>query len=236
MNGLHDTSKLCQIKSKLLCPENKRNAPDIYTFQESRSTPEVTKLWNQLLPGSVAYSHGSNRSRGVLLGVHPSSIVSLQSSIHDEDGRFVVAECRVDEEFFTVTSVYLEPSLNATQLKDILTDVSRIIDHFGHNRVMWVGDFNIAIHPKEDSSALRQQFDLNAHRNVLWPFMDDHELTDIWRAMNPFRNRYTVHMHIQGKHMSHYLLISSVDVELNLWTHRRSMKTLRGCNFELSFI
>ena len=31
--------------------------------------------------------------------------------------------------------------------------------------------------------------------------------------------------------MSRYLIISRVVVELNLWTHRRSMKTLRGCNF-----
>ena len=30
--------------------------------------------------------------------------------------------------------------------------------------------------------------------------------------------------------VSRYLLISWVVVELNLWTHRRSMKTLRGCN------
>ena len=32
-------------------------------------------------------------------------------------------------------------------------------------------------------------------------------------------------------YMSRCLLISRVVVKLNLWTHRRSMKTLRGCNF-----
>ena len=36
--------------------------------------------------------------------------------------------------------------------------------------------------------------------------------------------------------VSPYLLISRVAVELNLWTHKRSMKTLRDCNFELLFI
>ena len=41
---------------------------------------------------------------------------------------------------------------------------------------------------------------------------------------------------VKGGNMSRYLIISWVVVELNLWTHRRSMKTLRGCNFELSFI
>ena len=38
------------------------------------------------------------------------------------------------------------------------------------------------------------------------------------------------------KDMSRYLLISKVVVELNLWTYRRSMKTLRVCNFDLLFI
>ena len=37
-------------------------------------------------------------------------------------------------------------------------------------------------------------------------------------------------------YMSRYLLLSRVVVKLNLWTHRRSMKTLCGCNFELIFI
>ena len=36
--------------------------------------------------------------------------------------------------------------------------------------------------------------------------------------------------------LSRYLIISRVVAELNLWTHRRSMKTLHGCNFELLFI
>ena len=41
---------------------------------------------------------------------------------------------------------------------------------------------------------------------------------------------------IERMEVSRYLLISRDVVELNLWTHRRSMKTLRGCNFELSFL
>ena len=51
------------------------------------------------------------------------------------------------------------------------------------------------------------------------------------------------HSHIRPRipdiphmHVSRYLIISKVVVELNLWTYRRSMKTLCSCNFDLPFI
>ena len=45
------------------------------------------------------------------------------------------------------------------------------------------------------------------------------------------KTRLIFHLSYEFKDVSRYLIISRVVVELNLWTHRQSMKTLHGCNF-----
>ena len=106
--------------------------------------------------------------------------MSLKSSIQDDNGRYIVAECMLDNELFTIASVYLELSLNAAQFIDILQDIARKIDHFGHAKVLWVGDFNVVINPNMDSSAVTAQvLRKRPHRNNLYSFLDDHELTNV---------------------------------------------------------
>ena len=199
VKGLNNVDKLCKIKNHFLYPIRKEAVPNIYTFQESGPTPEVTCFWDAILPGPVAYAHGTHHSKGVLLGIHPSSNVSLKSSIQDENGHYIVAECMLENELFTIASVYLEPSLNAVQFIDILHDIARKIDHFRHAKVLWVGDFNVVINPNMDSSAVTNQvIRKQSHHNNLYSFLDDHELTDVWRAMHPFQSHYTVRSHWGG--------------------------------------
>ena len=70
----------------MLFPVDVKKRPDIYTFQESKSTPAVVLFPNNILPGQVTYSHAKDRSGGVVLGIHSSSSIVLRSSIEDPDG------------------------------------------------------------------------------------------------------------------------------------------------------
>ena len=136
--------------------------PDIYTFQESHSTQDSERFWNAALPGKVAYSHGTNHARGVLLGVHPNSRVSLVSTIQDEAGRYVIAECAVDEEWFVVVSVYLEPLLGPDQYNQILCEIAHKVEVFNHTRILWIGDFNVALDPDLDTTAITHKRDIHS--------------------------------------------------------------------------
>ena len=71
VNGLNAIEKLAKIKQRFLFPEDNSQIPDIYSFQETKSTPDVEVFWNSALPGKIAYSHDSRNSGGVLLGIHP---------------------------------------------------------------------------------------------------------------------------------------------------------------------
>ena len=126
---------------------------------------------------------------GVLLGLHPASPVSLKSSIQDPEGRYIIAECYVNEEFFMVAAVYFAPSLELAAFEGLLKDIASKIDFFGHPRVVWVGDFNVSINPNLDATSVLGRH--NIQRDKLLPFMDAHELIDVWRAMHPFDKRFT---------------------------------------------
>ena len=133
-------------------PEQRVNYPDIYTFQETRSSPDVVKFWKCVLPGKMVFTHGSSRSRGIILGVHPYSPVQIQSSIKDSEGRYVIAECKLNDELFTVVSVYFEPTIDPDNYSPLLTEISSQVNIVGNNRVLWVGDFNVALNPILDTT------------------------------------------------------------------------------------
>ena len=144
-----------------------------------------------MLPGQLTFSHGTPRSRGVILGVHSYSDISLKDSVQDPEGRYIVAECQLHEEFFTVVSVYFDPLISDDVLSQVLSDIARAIDSYGHNRIIWMGDFNSIIDPAVDSTRTRfRAFEIQ-RRLLLKEFRDTHDLTDVWRVMHPFIPRYT---------------------------------------------
>ena len=182
--------KLRKIKNRLLTPEDRRNTPDLYTFQETKLCVEYEKSCNAVLPGKVLYSPGSGGSKGVLLGIHPSSSLTFLNSIQDAQGQYIVAECGYETEIFTVVSVYLEPLMDPADYEKILKDIAKIVDGFGHSRVVFMGDFNVPLNKQLDSTTIT---DRNAHkRKILKSFLETHALTDVWRTVNPLALRYTV--------------------------------------------
>ena len=211
VNGLNNPNKCCKIANRLLRPEDKCNIPDIYTFQESRSTEEVVPFWNLILPGKKLYAHGSSTARGVVLGIHPASQVSVNSSFLDPEGRYIVAECFVQKEFFTVVSVYFEPSMTTSDFEATLKVITDKVAEYDHAQVIWTGDFNVVLDPHQDSTGTSHTY--NRRRSIMLPFIDAHDLTDVWRTMNPFKLRYTVRKKL-GTHDTlsrlDYFLVSPV--------------------------
>ena len=202
------------MRNRFLFPVDVDQFPDVYTFQESHSSPEMERYWNSVLPGQLVYSHGSSHARGVLVGIHSRFSLSLKSSVADPESRYVIVECMQGDECFTLVSVYFEPQITLELLVEILTTIAKKVDELGHNRVLWTGDFNIVLNPQVDSTAVSQKAPTGTKaraRKQLLPFIDEHELTDMWRAMHPFDIRYTV----QSKTLNTRCVHSRVDYYLS---------------------
>ena len=186
---MNSGDKLIKLRDRWLKPEIRTQTPDIYTFQESHSSPEVEKVWNLVLPGHVVYAHGPEGRKGILLGVHPGSPARIHSSVSDKEGRYIVANCEVKDERFTVVSVYIAPNYTVDMYRSLLNEIASCIEVFGNNRVVWAGDFNVCMSKTQD--CYRDHSVFEQRRRVLFPFLDAQELTDVWRSMHPFETRYT---------------------------------------------
>ena len=176
-----------------LYSQNNDLKPDIFTFQETHSMAEVQASWaNEFGRGyKVFMSHGTNASKGVLLGFAPHLNVNVQSLKIDKDGQFIVANVTISGEPFTVIAVYLPPNHQVTQKLDTLNTLMSEIAQSQNTRVIWCGDFNMVLDKQldiADPSRVASAYRINHRYNE---FFESHDWTDTWRALHPTKRRFT---------------------------------------------
>ena len=187
--GLNQYDKCQKITSHFLFPFV-HHKPDIFTFQESHSSPETSAQWAVdfgIQKDNLLSSHGNTRSRGVILGW--SHKFKILSSRIDTEGRYIVASMKGYGEKFTLVPLYLEPGLSISEVFRILGEVMGFAAETENARTMFIGDFNAILDPILDTSSSRATASACGRR--LADFMDTHELTDIWRVGHEKDVRYS---------------------------------------------
>ena len=191
VNGLRDHDRRAKIINHFIFPKNNMPTPDIFTFQETHSNPMDERTWKrQFGRGStIIMSHGSNASKGVVLGFSARLNVTVCSQDVDPSGRFVVAHIKIQGEPFTVVALYIPPQFSALEKVDFLQSIMQAVAKGRNSRVILCGDFNLILDPDQDSS--RFNISMRKENKRFKAFFDDHELTDIWRVMHPDEKRFT---------------------------------------------
>ena len=136
----------------------------------------------------VFYSHGSEHARGVLLAFKRTLDFQVESTCTDEEGRYIIVHAKIQGEPITFANVYLEPSLSVATIANHLSTITEKIAQGGNSRVVVCGDFNTVLDPVLDSCN-RNRVDI--YRQDLLSFMENLELTDVWRTFHPQERRYT---------------------------------------------
>ena len=170
--------------------KNPQKAPHIYTFQETHSNKESEKFLEAALPGTKIYSHGDGTSRGIVLGLMPSFKGRIVSSVVDEDRRYIIAKCEIGNQEFVIVSVYIPVHFPAVALSELLSKIADIVQDLEVENVIWCGDFNVVIDPNLDAKNTNHHPSEHS-RKRLAAVMDAHDLTDVWRALNPYAKRFT---------------------------------------------
>ena len=147
INGIADYQKRAKVIDHYLFPKTTKPKPDIFSFQETHSTPKTNGSFLKSFKnvGDIVMSHGVCNSKGVLLGFSKRLNTQIISSETDQDGRFVVAHVKIFNESLTVASMYLEPTLRKEQTLDILNQAMTAITKGGNSRVILCGDFNAVL-------------------------------------------------------------------------------------------
>ena len=134
------------------------------------------------------FSHGSSHSRGVCTLLNPHSTFHLRRVEADSEGRFLIVKVIIDEECFFVTNIYA-PTDYRDQDCFIRLLSERLISNTDTSKVVISGDWNTTLNPIDKRGG--QPWKATSYRNSLINLMEELNLIDIYRQINPTKKYFT---------------------------------------------
>ena len=161
--------------------------PHIFSFQETHILLESEQQISQSLYSDVYYASAPESSRGVLIGFRPGLNYKVVSSIPSSDGFYLLLNCLIEDKPITLVSVYFPPLLPVGVFGELLNEIQEGIISFGNPDTLWFGDFNAVLDPNIDANRVCS----TAYTKPVAQFIENQELTIVWRGMYPEERRYT---------------------------------------------
>ena len=155
-------------------------------LQETHTTSESEYAWRQEWPGLLFFSRGTHNSKGTCILIHKSVPLRLHNSIIDADGRYVILDAEINGLRLTLCNVY-GPNDDNTDF--YVKVIQHVVAQPNDNRIIG-GDFNLILNSEIDKKS--NATTTNKKSQILinnW--MEETELTDIWRFQHPDSRKYT---------------------------------------------
>ena len=187
VRGLCSFEKRSSIVNHFLHAKGSHPIPDIFSFQETHSTPEVARKWKCNFGQKTIFSHGTGRARGVLLGFSDRLEMDIVESDSDQEGRYIVANVNIKNEKLMVVAVYLEPNASEDLISQVYEKIDKSVSRYQNTRVVYCGDFNSILDRKLDTTI---QWSKRSD-TLLSQYMEANELTDVWRVLHPEECRFS---------------------------------------------
>jgi exonuclease III len=164
----------------------KRKNFDIMNIQEAHIEEEDFNKWKEDWKGTIIYSSGTNKSKGVVTIVNNNSPHKILEEKHDKEGRWTVTLLSIKEIEIVLANYYGPNEDNTTTLNEMMEEITKI----NTNNIILTGDFNLVLDLNKDKFGGRKQTNEKC-RKALLEHMENYNLTDIWRVHHPHERKYT---------------------------------------------
>lgn len=201
VNGIKDRVKQQKVLQLL-----KKMSSDIVFLQELHLKSGGINFLKKQWVGEAFESTYTSKSRGVGILISKSLPFSLISKYSDPEGRYLIIQCEIHGDKYTLINIYSPPSVDMKFLKNI----QEIIDSMLTGTIVCAGDFNHIFTELDSSNPTRK----SKVPEVLLEFLSLNNLTDIWRQMHPRDKDYTHYSHVKNSYSRlDYIFISKEGVE-----------------------
>ena len=125
----------------------------ILFLQETHSSIEIEKKWNDEFNGQLFFSHGKTNSCGVVIAFYGNINYSVQKQLIDSEGRILILEVEIENENYLLINLY-NANTEIEQLKtlNILSTLLEQIQNIGEKSIILDGDFNFYFNEKLETS------------------------------------------------------------------------------------
>ena len=158
----------------------------IVCFQETHTTKEVEKMWEDEWGYKCFFSHHNSRSAGVSIMFKPGFDFKVHDSICDENGRYIILDLSLFEHRLTFVSLY---GLN-TDEPQFFDEMFNQLSNFSNSSILLCGDWNVVQDYTLDTYNIVHNRNQNC-RKKLEDYTESFELVDPWRVCFPDSRKYT---------------------------------------------
>lgn len=208
VNGLNGP-----VKRKRVLTHLKKLRIDIAFIQETHLTAQEHKKLKRDWVGHVLSSSFTSRARGVAILINKNTPVTIGETIIDPSGRYVLVHCQIYSEPWTLLNLYAPNYDDESFIQDIFLKVSG-----GRQNILVGGDFNFCLDPVMDKSTSTVSKTKAAKTTLA--FMEDLNLTDVWRHAHPQTRDYSFYSCPHNSHtridlflLSSHLIHRTLDSE-----------------------
>ena len=195
-NNINDI-QICSLNVRGLADDTKRTEvfywlraqdSDVILLQETHSTLLKEKIWRAQWGGEVIFSHGESNARGVCMLFKNKCNFQIHSTTVDPNGRYIIVDITLYDKRLTLVNVYGPNNDNP----DFYIELFNLVEGFPNDHRIIAGDFNLVLDVNKDKQGGRNVTNFRAAEAVK-TYMEDTDLTDVWRNLHPDMSTYTWH-------------------------------------------
>ena len=181
VRGLVDDRKRREVFHKF-----NKSKFNVFLLQETHIYPECEQQRRAEFGGDIYFSHGTRSSRGTCILFKKNLGKTVHNSQIDTEGRYVILDVEFGDTRVTLAAIYGPNSDDSDFFLDLLEQIECIEND---NRIVG-GDWNIVLDIAKDKRGGLQQTHKSS-LNIINNWMEETDLIDIWRLMNPNEFRFT---------------------------------------------
>ena len=162
----------------------------IVLLQETHSTAISENTWSKDFDGDIYYSHGTATSRGVAILIPSGLDTEIKDVKSDNEGRILLLDIMIDSNPFIILNIYAPTQDKTQEQNKFIENVQDILANYIDRNIVIGGDFNTYLNATLDKKGSAKQINTTYSKSII-DMMEDYNLIDIWRTINPEVKRYT---------------------------------------------
>lgn len=173
-------------RSKVLNFMRKKN-PDFLIVTDSRICPTIENVVREEWGGKCIFNSFSSQARGVAILLKKGNLAKILDEFRDDGGNIMAILIEYDEKKILLEGLY-GPNIDSPDFYE--SQVFRKIEEWEPSFSIFVGDWNVALNKNLDTKNYLQDNNPN-RRQVIKDKMQEHNLVDIFRDLNPDSKIFT---------------------------------------------
>ena len=160
-----------------------RNQSDLLIMQETHSSEECHKLWENEWGGKAIMSHGDSKSRGVAIFIKRKTDISVKNIEIDTAGRYLICDVHENTSVVTIIALY-GPNKDSPNFFD---ELGKKLQERSEKKIL-IGDFKLVL--DVDLDRLNTYHNNQKAKEKILDIMEQYSLKDVWRVRNPMRREF----------------------------------------------